>query len=79
MKLFVRALRAAEIAEKRRLARAKKETAKVDGSCASEQVAEMTREWKKGRWKSREQAVAVGLSKARKSCPPKKPAKSGAR
>jgi hypothetical protein len=29
-------------------------------------VAAMMKEWKKGRWKSREQAIAVGLSKARR-------------
>lgn len=76
MKLFARALQAAEMAEKRRLARQKKAAAKPDCPCVGEQVAEMPREWKKGRWKSREQAVAVGLSKARAKCRCKK---SGAR
>jgi len=37
-------------------------------ACASDLVAAMTKEWKKGRWKSRQQAIAVGLSKARKEC-----------
>ncbi len=38
-------------------------------ACASEKVAEEMRDLKTGRWKSREQAIAVGLSRARKSCP----------
>jgi hypothetical protein len=35
--------------------------------CAARYVPEMVHEFKKGRWKSRGQAIAVGLSKAR-SC-----------
>lgn len=34
--------------------------------CASKSIPKMVREWKKSRWSSYEQAVAVGLSKARK-------------
>jgi len=37
-------------------------------TCASLIVPRMIREQKKGRWKSRRQAIAVALSKARKEC-----------
>lgn len=37
-------------------------------SCASDFIAEEMRALRKGRWGSREQAVAVGLSRARREC-----------
>ena len=36
--------------------------------CASRYVPQMLREFFKGRWSSRKQAIAVGLSKARARC-----------
>ena len=36
--------------------------------CATRFVPAMVREFKQGRWASRQQAIAVGLSKARQEC-----------
>lgn len=37
-------------------------------ACASKYVPQMLEEFHKGRWSSRKQAIAVGLSKARARC-----------
>ena len=37
-------------------------------ACATKFVPQMMSEYKKGRWASKKQAIAVGLAKARKEC-----------
>lgn len=41
---------------------------KREKKCASDFILEEMHELKKGRWKSRQQAIAVGLSRARREC-----------